>query len=237
MLSADVDHAAEQTRLPAAVLEQLCAQAVQQHVPPFLDGADLLRNFLASVVIFSTACRPLDSLLGGGIFTGDITEVTGVSGAGATQLAHHVVASACALASWTVVYIDCAASFSASRVQQIMRHNPHLPEVPPAGLDLGGETQAFSNRQSPTALAQVRCIPVADPLELWGAIDAVAAQLADGPSRPGAPRLVVVDSISLVVSPLLAAGPSRSTSNALIAELARRLRALALLDVAVVVRL
>ena len=62
----------------------------------------------------------MDDLLGGGLRQGQVTELTGETGTGKTQLCLSAAASAAALGH-RVVYVDTGGGFSASRIKQFHR--------------------------------------------------------------------------------------------------------------------
>ena len=66
----------------------------------------------------STGCKPLDSLLGGGIEKGVISNFYGESGSGKTNVCIQIAAEV-AENGYKVAYIDTEASFSAERFIQI----------------------------------------------------------------------------------------------------------------------
>ena len=70
-----------------------------------------------------------DRLLGGGIYTCEVTEVFGRSGSGKTQLALHVSALACLKHRAHVLYIDTSNCFCAERMVDIMQRLKATEEV------------------------------------------------------------------------------------------------------------
>lgn len=61
----------------------------------------------------------LNQLLGGGLYTGEITEVVGMSGSGKTQFCLTAAAVAAGLHSVEVVYVDLSGGFDLGRLLQI----------------------------------------------------------------------------------------------------------------------
>jgi DNA repair protein RadA len=70
-------------------------------------------------VRFSTSCKSLDSLLGGGIVAGVITQVYGAPGSGKTQLCHTL----CVMlpSDYDAIYIDTEGSFRPERIRAIAK--------------------------------------------------------------------------------------------------------------------
>ncbi len=70
------------------------------------------------MAFISTGSKSLDTLLGGGVRTGMVTDVFGASGAGKSQLCFSLCAS-CAEAGWRAMFIDTAGTFRPERVSEI----------------------------------------------------------------------------------------------------------------------
>ncbi|CDS38299.1 DNA repair protein RAD51 4 [Echinococcus multilocularis] len=111
---------------------------LKQWAPRAISGADLLKDCLANRRFLSTGFSQLDSLLNGGLMTGEITEVFGASAVGKTQICHSAAAAA-AISSHlfqpdtplseplteargpTVLYLDTKGEFDATRLRSIIR--------------------------------------------------------------------------------------------------------------------
>jgi len=61
--------------------------AVQQlYMGVILSGTELYSLILENALVFSTGCKGIDDLLGGGIFTGELTELVGAVASGKSQV-------------------------------------------------------------------------------------------------------------------------------------------------------
>lgn len=123
----------------------------------------------------------MDRLLGGGIYSGEVTEIVGVSGAGKSQLCHCLISSLLyQTANFGCLYVDTRASFSPQRVQQIVN---------------------FRLQQKSVAnLQRVLHVPVEDMPQILS----LAAQLHhDNIIQEKNIRLLVIDSVTSLFSPLL----------------------------------
>ena len=100
------------------------------HGTPF-DTAASLRDWHAEhATPVPTGCGALDALLGGGVMFDSLTEVMGRSSTGKTQLCF-TAAVAVAERGERVLYLDTTNSFSAKRLQEIIRErHSHLERRP-----------------------------------------------------------------------------------------------------------
>lgn len=97
---------------------------------PFITALDLLRGKKA-VNVFTTGCKALDDLLGGGIETQSVTEFCGEYGAGKTQLCHQLCVTvqlppSRGGLSASSLYIDTEGGFRPERLVEIA-HRFGLP--------------------------------------------------------------------------------------------------------------
>uniref|UniRef100_A0A2R5LIS6 Putative dna repair protein n=1 Tax=Ornithodoros turicata TaxID=34597 RepID=A0A2R5LIS6_9ACAR len=146
------------------------------------NGADLYDRLFCSRAILSSGSRRLDRLLGGGIYSGEVTEIVGVSGAGKTQMCHCLTASLLyQTANFGSLYVDTRACFSPQRVQQIVSFR--------------------LQQQKPTAdLSRVLHVSVQDMPQM---LSLVAQLRQDSIIQERNIRLVIVDSITSLFAPLL----------------------------------
>ena len=188
----------------------------------------------------------LDEILGGGVRVGHVTELHGESGAGKSALAMSIAARA-ALAGYSVVFVDTSAAFSAelcANVAQAAVFESHT----------GGAAQ--SSTAVADALARLMRFPVLCVEELLALLEQLAEQLesleqqqpqsahfssrgfvppratcathttASSPLPLANVRLLVVDSVASLLSPLLT--KTSAHGHALMIQVARQLKTLAL---------
>ncbi|KAL5111390.1 hypothetical protein TcWFU_001482 [Taenia crassiceps] len=111
---------------------------LKQWAPRAISAADFLKDCLANRRFISTGFSQLDSLLSGGLMTGEITEVFGASAVGKTLICHSAAAAAVISSHLfqpgtpspesmmeargpTVLYLDTKGEFDAARLRKIIR--------------------------------------------------------------------------------------------------------------------
>ncbi|KAK2505646.1 hypothetical protein MC885_003988 [Smutsia gigantea] len=180
----------------------------------------------------SSSAASLDKLLDAGLYTGEVTEIVGGPGSGKTQVCLCVAANVAYGLQQNVLYIDSSGGLTASRILQLL------------------QAKTPDEEQQAGALRRIQVVHAFDIFQMLGVLQdlrgSVAQQRPIGswhlfPLNPkvssssGTVKVVVVDSVTAVVSPLL--GGLQREGLALMMQLARELKTLARdLGVAVVVR-
>lgn len=204
-----------------AVLDQFLSWHL---APPAVSALALHDQLRDELRILPTGCDGLDTLLGNGLREGCVVEFAGESSAGKTQVCH-MAAAATALRAEGVVYVDTTNAMSPARL-----------------------LQAAEAMQAGTNTSEVlRCVHVARPHNIYELFDVLCevnarceslpqstghTQPGPGlpatPARPLVPRpcLLIVDSLSAVVSPVVG-NPKHSQGFTLLACIGRLLRQLA----------
>jgi RecA/RadA recombinase len=101
-------------------LDEIIESVRSVYMRPATTAAELYDIMRANcATIFSTGCKQLDILLGGGIYSGELTEIVGQAATGKTQLCMSTALNACLHSSYNVAYIDTANSFSGKRVAEM----------------------------------------------------------------------------------------------------------------------
>ncbi|CAN7995258.1 unnamed protein product [Ixodes hexagonus] len=184
-LSCEREEIAGRTGLPYRDVIRIRRSLVAIFAPTPQNGASLYDRFLATTAVFSTGSRRVDDVIGGGVFTGQITEIVGASTSGKTQLCHSLTANAVTGSHFGVLYIDTLTSFSAERIRQILC--------------------ATQPSAKPEQLMQRIChLGIRDIAELVQLVDQIRNSLerrAD--SRLASVKMIVVDSLKAAVSPVL----------------------------------
>lgn len=169
----------------------LCLE--EEHVV-WLDGVDLLASMQLTVSFLPTGCKSFDGILSGGFRDGTVTELFGSSSSGKTQICIQTAAYA-AFHGSVVFYIDTCNSFSPSRLAEVL-----------CGLH---ETKREETRISiEEALKLVMCYRVHDVFTLLQLLHQMDESFIAGIECKGRvyckdTRLILLDSISSVVSPVL----------------------------------
>ncbi|XP_077530281.1 DNA repair protein RAD51 homolog 4-like [Haemaphysalis longicornis] len=157
------------------------------YAPRLRTGLELYEQLLESTAIFSTGSANVDNTIGGGLYTGHVTEIVGAGNSGKTQLCHSLAANLAVASHFGALYIDTLCCFSAERVRQIIASR------------LGG------NGKTETMLAKIRHVVVCDLLEVVQVVDQVRDTLetGKGDSDLSDVKMIVVDSLTAAASPVL----------------------------------
>lgn len=208
LASADLEEVAQKSGLSYKALVALRRVLLAQFSAFPINGADLYEELKTSTAILSTGIGGLDKLLDAGLYTGEVTEIVGAPGSGKTQVCLCVAASVAHSLQQNVLYIDSNGGLTASRLLQLLQARTHDEEEQAAALQRIQVAHAFDIFQMLSVLQDIR-----------GTI----AQQVSGAS--GTMKVVVVDSVTAVVSPLL--GGQQREGLALMMQLARELKTLA----------
>ncbi|XP_048375485.1 DNA repair protein RAD51 homolog 4 [Sphaerodactylus townsendi] len=182
-----------------------------------VNGANLYEDLKSSTAILSTGNKSFDTLLDGGLYTGEVMELTGAPGSGKTQVCLHIAANVSESLKQHVLYIDSTAGFTATRLMQLFQRRTETEE---------GQMEA---------LQRVQVVRVFDAYKLLDVLHEFRSTVAQEVISASAPvKILVVDSVSSVIYPLL--GSRQPDGMALLMHVARELKTLAKeLGVAVVV--
>ncbi|XP_045745338.1 DNA repair protein RAD51 homolog 4 isoform X6 [Mirounga angustirostris] len=172
------------------------------------NGADLYEELKTSTAILSTGIGSLDKLLDAGLYTGEVTEIVGGPGSGKTQVCLCVAANVAYDLQQNVVYIDSSGGLTASRILQLLQARTPEEEEQAGALQRIQVVRAFDIFQMLDVLQDFR--------------GAMSQQVS---SASVTVKVVVVDSVTAVVSPLL--GGQQREGLALMMQLARELKTLA----------
>lgn len=181
------------------------------HTCSTIRTADELLRFRAPEYIL-TGCREVDMLLGGGLATGELTEIVGPSACGKTQLAIQLAINASLSLSMggvsgETLYIDTEGGFSADRSQQMAHALCEETRHVPNGSGILGSSQILQN---------IRVVRVHDISALIATVEKCLPLLVDDRLAAGASiRLVVVDSIAFPfrATPCPSMDPSKSNTH------------------------
>ncbi|XP_037023219.2 DNA repair protein RAD51 homolog 4 isoform X2 [Artibeus jamaicensis] len=217
LVSADLEEVAQKCGLSYKALVALRRVLLAQFSAFPFNGADLYEELKTSTAILSTGIGSLDKLLDAGLYTGEVTEIVGVPGSGKTQVCLCVAANVAQGLQQNVLYVDANGGLTASRILQLLQ-----ARTP----DEGEQAAALRRIQVARAFDVFQVLDVLQDLR-----GAVAQQVSDS---SGNVKVVIVDSVTAVVSPLL--GGQQREGLALMMQLAQELKTLARdLGVAVVV--
>uniref|UniRef100_A0A2K5Y3G9 DNA repair protein RAD51 homolog 4 n=1 Tax=Mandrillus leucophaeus TaxID=9568 RepID=A0A2K5Y3G9_MANLE len=169
------------------------------------DGLSL-NAFYERGTALSTSC--LDKLLDAGLYTGEVTEIVGGPGSGKTQVCLCVAANVAHGLQQNILYVDSNGGLTASRLLQLL------------------QTKTQDEEEQAEALQRIQVVHAFDIFQMLDVLQELrgtVAQQVTGSS--GTMKVVVVDSVTAVVSPLL--GGQQREGLALMMQLARELKTLA----------
>eukprot|EP00300_Choanocystis_sp_HF-7_P042735 c9436_g1_i2.p1 GENE.c9436_g1_i2~~c9436_g1_i2.p1 ORF type:complete len:264 (-),score=77.72 c9436_g1_i2:109-900(-) len=137
-------------------------------------------------------------MLNGGLYTGEVVEINGASAVGKTQVCLTAVFHTCANSHATALYFDTTRGFSVERLCEIFSNRS--PD--PSRTDILDEI-----------LSKIVVVPCDDASALLQGVTKLQQQIAAGNLTKffSSLRLVVIDSIASVISPILSRNPNGHT--------------------------
>ncbi|XP_053130655.1 DNA repair protein RAD51 homolog 4 isoform X3 [Hemicordylus capensis] len=186
LVSSDLEETAQKCSLSYKALVAIRRVLLAQFSAFPVNGAELYEELKSATAILSTGSKSVDKLLDSGLYTGEMTEFVGASGSGKTQVCLKIAATVSQSLRQGVLYLDSMGGFTASRLLQMLQGGTEKEEEQAAALQRIQVVCAFDAYTMLDALQDVR--------------SSMAQQVI---SASGPVRVVVVDSISAVISPLL----------------------------------
>ncbi|KAK1285909.1 hypothetical protein QJS10_CPB20g00878 [Acorus calamus] len=157
---------------------------------PWLNGIELLDDAKLNKHFLATGCEGIDQILRGGLRMGQLTELVGPSSSGKTQVCL-CAASHVAEYSGTTMFFDTGNSFSPERIERIINHRSK------------SQFQA-DQRRLVRVMSSISSRSVFDIFELFDMLghleNTLKSQVKDEGSNL---RLIVIDSISSLLAPIL----------------------------------
>jgi len=148
-------------------------------------------------------------LLGGGLFTGEQFEIIGESSTGKTQMCLSITLNVALLSSCSVAYIDTSNSFSANRIAQLYHYSK-------------------TSSTEEEVLSRIICFRVFDIFHLMQMLEQLKIQLENQTGYGQNLRLIIIDSLGSLISPILVNNPLVGTmGHTLMASLSRSIKFLA----------
>uniref|UniRef100_A0A8D0H0Q0 DNA repair protein n=1 Tax=Sphenodon punctatus TaxID=8508 RepID=A0A8D0H0Q0_SPHPU len=217
LVSSDLEDVARKCSLSYKALVAVRRVLLAQFSAFPINGADLYEELKSSTAILSTGCKNLDKLLDSGLYTGEVTELTGAPGSGKTQLCLSIAASVSHCLKQHLLYVDTTGGLTAGRLLQLIQSKTEDEEEQAEALQMIQVVRVFDAYKMLDVLQELRC--------------SIAQQVM---SSSGPVKVLVVDSVSAVLYPLF--GGRQPEGMALMMQLARELKTLAReLSVAVMV--
>ncbi|EEF31269.1 DNA repair protein RAD51 homolog 4 isoform X2 [Ricinus communis] len=177
-------------RLKEGINQILSIIDKQQH-QPWLNGFQLLKDALQNKHVLSTGFDGIDSLLGGGVREGQLTELVGSSSSGKTQVCLQVAANVAKQHMGRVIFVDTGNSFSPRRIEQFV-----------------GRISGSALNQ--TVMSNILCHSVFDIFSMFDVLHQLEISLrSQGHSGDFKVQSLIVDSISSLITPILGGGGSQ----------------------------
>ncbi|XP_066398167.1 DNA repair protein RAD51 homolog 4-like isoform X2 [Miscanthus floridulus] len=161
------------------------------------NGMDLLKDVTENKHVLPTGLEGIDTLLGGGLRQGQLTEVTGPSSSGKTQVCLHSASHAAVKHMGVVMYLDTSNSFSPSRIATIIDGTNDLSDQ--RGFDLPHKERLK------TMMRSIVCKSVFDIFGMFEVLHQLEVSLLNDKVKSGGRKicLLIVDSISSLLAPII----------------------------------
>ncbi|XWS74183.1 hypothetical protein CRYUN_Cryun02cG0193900 [Craigia yunnanensis] len=179
---------------------------------PCLNGMELLEDAKRNKHFLPTGIQGIDLLLGGGICVGQLTELVGPSSSGKTQVCLQTASNVAR--NYMVLYLDTGNSFSPQRIAHFL-----------------GKTNELASAKAKDQILQkvmsnILCHSVFDIFGMFNVLHQLEYHLGHQDRGGGCQmRLLIVDSISLLIAPVL--GGTSSQGRALMTSAGYLLKKLA----------
>uniref|UniRef100_A0A0D9WRN5 RecA family profile 1 domain-containing protein n=1 Tax=Leersia perrieri TaxID=77586 RepID=A0A0D9WRN5_9ORYZ len=156
-----------------------------------LNGMDLLKDVTESKRFLPTGLQGIDALLGGGLRQGQLTELTGQSSSGKTQVCLCSASHVAARQLGHVMYLDTSNSFSPSRIARIVDGFPFsLVKLP-------------KNVRLERVMTSIVCKSVFDIFDLFEVLHQLELSLKNKVKCGNSNIcLLIIDSISALLAPI-----------------------------------
>ncbi|XP_066391325.1 DNA repair protein RAD51 homolog 4-like [Miscanthus floridulus] len=161
------------------------------------NGMDLLKDVTENKHVLPTGLEGIDTLLGGGLRQGQLTEVTGPSSSGKTQVCLHSASHVAVKHMGVVMYLDTSNSFSPSRIATIIDGTNDLSDQ--RGFDLPHKERLK------TMMRSIVCKSVFDIFGMFEVLHQLEVSLLNDKVKSGGRKicLLIVDSISSLLAPII----------------------------------
>ncbi|TYI80676.1 hypothetical protein E1A91_D05G105000v1 [Gossypium mustelinum] len=179
---------------------------------PWLNGMELLEDAKRNKHVFPTGIQGIDLLLGDGIRVGQLTELVGPSSSGKTQVCLRTASNVAR--NHMVLYLDTGNSFSPQRIAYFL------------GKTISPSSAQAKNQFLQKVMSNISCHSVFDIFAMFDVLHQLESYLRCQDGRGGCQmRLLIVDSISSLISPVL--GSSSTLGRALMTSAGYLLKKLA----------
>ena len=172
-----------------------------------IQGKELWKETLNLTKIISTGCPKIDSLMDGGLFTGELCELFGPPSSGKTQFAFNLTASVLVTKKLNVLYYDLNGSYSSKRIAEIIDH----------------KMENHTQMEMREILAKLHCVQIFNVFELISHLENIKDRMVSSTDKfIFGIKLIVIDSINSIITPIL--GGSQTQGHALMIKLSLLLK-------------
>ncbi|CAB1415495.1 unnamed protein product [Pleuronectes platessa] len=208
LVSSDIEELAQKCSASYKALFAIRRVLLAQHTAFPVSGADLYEELLSSTAILSTGNPSFDKLLDSGLYTGEITELSGGPGSGKSQVCFGVAVHISHQLKQSVIYIDTTGGLSAGRLLQML------------------QTETSDTEAQMEALQRIHVFRSFDIFSLLDCLHGLSGGgLQQASVGGGSVKAVIVDSVSAVISPLL--GGKQNEGMSLMIQVAGVLKTMA----------
>ncbi|XP_061596283.1 DNA repair protein RAD51 homolog 4 isoform X2 [Cololabis saira] len=207
LVSSDIEELARKCSVSYKALFAIRRVLLAQHAAFPVSGADLYEELLSSTAILSTGNPSLDKLLDSGLYTGEITELSGGPGSGKSQVCFAVAVQISYQLKQSVIYIDTTGGLTARRLLQML------------------QAETSNTDEQMEALQRIRVFRLFDIYALLDCLYGLCGGGLQQASGGGSVKAVIVDSVSAVISPLL--GGKQNEGMSLMIQVAGVLKTMA----------
>ncbi|XP_023198087.1 DNA repair protein RAD51 homolog 4 isoform X2 [Xiphophorus maculatus] len=209
LVSSDIEDLAQKCSVSYKALFAVRRVLLAQHTAFPVSGADLYEELLSSTAILSTGNPSLDKLLDSGLYTGEITELTGGPGSGKSQVCFGVAVHIAYHLKQSVIYIDTTGGLTAGRLLQML------------------QTETNNRDEQMEALQRIHTFRLFDVCALLDCLYGLGGGggLHMACVGGGSVKALIVDSVSAVIAPLL--GGKQNEGMSLMRQVAAALKTMA----------
>ncbi|KAK2881915.1 DNA repair protein RAD51 homolog 4 [Channa argus] len=208
LVSSDIEGLAQKCSVSYKALFAIRRVLLAQHTAFPVSGADLYEELLSSTAILSTGNPSLDKLLDSGLYTGEITELSGGPGSGKSQVCFGVAVHISYHLKQSVIYIDTTGGLTASRLLQMLK------------------AETSNTEEQTESLQRIHVFRIFDVFSLLDCLYSLCSgRLQQASVGGGSVKAVIVDSVSAVISPLL--GGKQNEGMSLMIQVAGVLKTMA----------
>uniref|UniRef100_A0A5B7AVY2 RecA family profile 1 domain-containing protein n=1 Tax=Davidia involucrata TaxID=16924 RepID=A0A5B7AVY2_DAVIN len=156
---------------------------------PWLNGMELLEDAQQNKHVLSTGCERIDTLLQGGLREGHLIELVGPSSSGKTQICLQAASNVAKKYMGGVLFLDTGNSFSPKRIAHFISQ-------------ISGPADKEANHKILQKLmSSISCQSVFDFFTLLDVLHQLKSNLRS--QTGGQLRLLIIDSISSLITPIL----------------------------------